>query len=193
MEKENYVRFVGKVTARSHCALLRATDSAVRDRVGRLHLVMSSQAGSMALAVSLYSYLRGVPLETDTCNFGLVSAAGLPLFCAGAKRYCTPHPRFVVGCCDVVLQPSLRIDEAGLESALRGLRLDQERLAEVLAEATGTDIARVMSDVKKETVLDPKKALEYGLVHEVRPVFFPRGISPFAVSESTDSASAGDD
>jgi len=193
MEKENYVRFVGKVTTRTRSALLRAMDSAVRERVDRLHLVMSSQAGSMGLAVSLYSYLRGAPLEINTYNFGLVGAAGLPLFCAGSKRYCTPHARFVVGCPDVMLQPNARFDEAGLESALRDLRLDQERMAEVLAEATGTDIGKVTSDVRKEIVLDPQKALKYGLVHEVRPVLFPKGTVPFAVADSADSASAGAD
>ena len=119
MEKENYVRFVGKITARSRSALLRAVDSAVRDRVDRLHLIMSSQAGSMMLAVSLYNYLRGAPVEIHTYNFGLVSGAGLPLFCAGARRLCTPHARFVVGCADVALQPNMRFDEASLESALK--------------------------------------------------------------------------
>ena len=192
MEKENYVRFVGKVTARSRSALLKALDSAVRDRVDRLHLIMSSQAGSVMLAVSLYNYLRGAPVEIHTYNFGLVSGAGLPLFCAGTKRFCTPHARFVVGCADVALQPNMRFDEASLESALSGLRLDQDRTAEVLAEATGTPIAKVMTDLKKEVVLDPTKALEYGLVHEVRSVLFPKYVVPFAVSEAADSGpSAG--
>jgi ATP-dependent protease ClpP protease subunit len=191
VEKENYVRFVGKVTARSRSALLRALDSAVRDRVDRLHLVMSSQAGSVMLAVSLYNYLRGAPVEIHTYNFGLVSAAGLPLFCAGTKRFCAPHARFVIGCADVALQPNMRFDEASLEAALSGLRLDQDRTAEVLAEATGTAISKVMADVKKEVVLDPTKALEYGLVHEVRSVLFPKYVVPFAVSEADSGPSAG--
>jgi hypothetical protein len=42
-----------------------------------------------------------------------------------------------------------------------------------------------------EVVLDPTKALKYGLVHEVRPVLFPKGIVPFAVSEADSGPSAG--
>jgi len=193
MEKENYVRFVGKVTARSRSAILRAADSAVRDRVDRLHLVMSSQAGSMMLAISLYNYLRGVPVEIHTYNFGLVGAAGLPLFCAGTRRFCTPHARFVIGCADVALQPNIRFDESSLEAALRGLRLDQDRLAEVLAEATGGDIDKVTADVRREIVLDPRKAVEYGLVHEVSSVLLPKGIVPYAVSEAVEPGSTGAD
>jgi len=191
VEKENYVRFVGKVTARSRSALLRALDSAVRDRVERLHLIMSSQAGSVMLAVSLYNYLRGAPVEIHTYNFGLVSGAGLPLFCAGTKRFCTQHARFVVGCADVALQPNMRFDEASLESVLGDLRQDRDRTAEVLAEATGTPIAKVMADIKKEVVLDPTKALEYGLVHEVRSVLFPKYVVPYAVSDADSGPSAG--
>jgi ATP-dependent protease ClpP protease subunit len=192
VDRENYVRFVGKVTARSRNALLRALDSAVRDRVDRLHLIMSSQAGSMMLAVSLYNYLRGAPLEISTYNFGLVSGAGLVLFCAGKKRYCTPHARFVVGCADVALPPGMRFDEASLESALRGLRTDQAQMAEVLSQATGTEFDKVMTNVKTETVLDPRKAIESRLVHEERPVLFPKGIVPFAVSEADAGAAGGE-
>jgi ATP-dependent Clp protease protease subunit len=192
VEKENYVRFVGKVTARSRNALLRATDSAVRDRVDLLHLMMSSQSGNVKLAVSLYNYMWGAPVEIHTYNFGLVNAAGLLVFCAGARRFCTPHARFVIGCSDVTVHPTnMRLDEAGLETALRDLRLDQARMAEVLAEATGAELSKVMADVKAEVVLDPQKALQYGLVHEVRPVLFPRGVVPYAVSETSDY-SAGD-
>jgi ATP-dependent Clp protease, protease subunit len=145
----------------------------------------------MMLAVSLYNYLRGAPVEIHTYNFGLVGGAGLPLFCAGTKRFCTPHARFVIGCADVALQPNMRFDEASLESALSGLRLDQDRMAEVLAEATGTPIAKVVADAKKEVVLDPTKAIEYGLVHEARSVLFPKYVVPFAVSEADSGPSAG--
>ena len=195
MEKENFVRFVGKVTARSRNALLKATDSAVRDRVSRLHLMMSSQGGNVELAVSLYNYMRGAPVEIHTYNFGLVSAAGFLVFCAGAKRFCTPHARFVVGCADVAVQPNTRLDEAGLEAALRGLRMDQDRMAAVLAEVTGRALSKVTADVKAEVVLDPEKALDYGLVHEIRPVLFPPGAVPYAISETGDygpSAGSGE-
>lgn len=191
VDKENYVRFVGKVTARSRGALLRAIDSAVRDRVDRLHLMLSSQGGSVTLAVSLYNYMRGAPVEIHTYNFGLVSTAGLVLFCAGSKRFCTAHARFVIGCADVSLQANQRLDEAGLENALQSLRLDQDRMAEVLAEATGTKVSKVMADVKKEVVLDPTEALQYGLVHEVRPVLFPKYVVPYAVSEAESGPSTG--
>jgi ATP-dependent Clp protease, protease subunit len=139
----------------------------------------------------LYNYLRGAPVEIHTYNFGLVSAAGLPLFCAGTKRFCAPHARFVIGCADVALQSNMRFDEASLEAALGGLRLDQDRMADVLAEATGTPIAKVMADIKKEVVLDPTKALEYGLVHEVRSVLFPKYVVPYAVSDADSGPSAG--
>jgi ATP-dependent Clp protease protease subunit len=187
VEKENFVRFVGKVTARSRNALLRALDSAVRERVDKLHLVMSASGGSVTLAASLCNYLQGVPVEIHTYNFGLVSTAGLVLFCAGSRRFCTTHARFVVGCPDVTIHPNTRLGEAGLEEALRSLRLDQERMAEVMAEATGTSITKVRADVKAEVVLDPRKAVEYGLVHEIRPVLFPKGVVPYSVSETGDS------
>jgi len=195
VEKENFVRFVGKVTSRSRNALLKATDSAVRDRVTRLHLMMSSHGGNVMLAVSLYNYMRGASVEIHTYNFGLVGAAGFLVFCAGTRRFCTPHARFVVGCADMAVPANTRLDEAGLESALRNLRMDQDRMAEVLAEVTGESPSKVMADVKAEVVLDPRKALDYGLVHEIRPVLFPPGAAPYAISESGDygpSAGSGE-
>jgi len=93
------------------------------------------------------------------------------------------------------VQPNSRLDEAGLEAALRGLRMDQDRMAAVLAEVTGRALSKVTADVKAEVVLDPEKALDYGLVHEIRPVLFPPGAVPYAISETGDygpSAGSGE-
>ena len=88
----------------------------------------------------------------------------------------------MVGCADVALQPNTRFDEVSLEAALSGLRLDQDRMAEVLAERAdksdlspasaypedpGRPVAAVLSSIERFKGKSPSDGFLYDFIREV--------------------------
>lgn len=170
---ETYLRFMAPVIPQTATALLRAIDTKVRSGVNRIHLMISSPGGSVFHGLSIYNWLRGIPVETYTYNFGSVDSIGVVLFCAGSRRFCVPHARFLIHGVSVNFVGNQQHDEKSLEEHLKGLRIDYQNIARVIADNTGKTAQSIEDAMNARTTLNPTEAQTYGLVHEVKSSLIP--------------------
>jgi ATP-dependent Clp protease protease subunit len=168
-----YVRFMAPVIPQTTAQLFQIFDQAVQMKVKRLHLMISSPGGSVFHGLSVYNFLRGVPFETHTYNFGSVDSIGVVIFCAGIRRLSVPHARFLIHGVQFNVQGNMAFDEKGLEEHLKSLKIDQENIARVIADTTGKPLHAIEADMTNRTTLNPQQAKDYGLVHEVKSELFP--------------------
>lgn len=91
--KECYIRFLAGVNHVSAEALLRVVDSKLSD-YSRIHLLLSSPGGSVAHGITLYNYLKSIPIEVFTYNIGSVDSIGVVVYCSGDRRLAVNHSRF---------------------------------------------------------------------------------------------------
>lgn len=185
--KESYIRFMGKISARTTGTLLRSLDSLIRDRVERVHLLISSPGGTVFHALSMFNFLQGAPFEVHTYNFGFVGSTSLVLYCSGARRFATPHARFLLYGVDLTLNAQTRLDEREVEQHLTGLKLDQLRIARVVAATTGKTEAQVIEDMSNHRAMASAEAKEYGLVNEIKSQLLPRGADLHVVTETPEA------
>jgi len=186
--KESYIRFMGKISARTTGVLFRSLDSMVRDRVERVHLLISSPGGTVFHALSLFNFLRGVPFEVYTYDFGFVGSTALVLYCAGSKRVASPHARFLLYGVDLMLSNQTRLSAHDLEQHTQGLKLDYLRIARVVASTTGRTEDQVLKDMNKHLALSATEAKDYGLVHDIKSELIPRGADFHVVTEIPEAA-----
>ena len=111
-----YVRFMAPVTPLSAERLLNIVDKALRDGIQKLHLLINSPGGSVSHGLAIHNFLKGIPLEICTYNFGTVDSIGVTIYCAGKTRFSVPHARFL-------LHP--------VAASVQG-HLDEARITEVL-------------------------------------------------------------
>jgi ATP-dependent protease ClpP protease subunit len=168
-----YVRFMAPVIPQTTAQLFQVFDHAIQTKVTRLHLMLSSPGGSVFHGLSTYNFLKGVPFETYTYNFGSVDSIGVVIFCAGSRRFSVPHARFLIHGVQFNFQGAASFDEKQLEEHLKGLKIDQENIARVIADTAGHPLHKVESDMNARTTLSPTQAKDYGLVHEIRSQLFP--------------------
>jgi len=133
---EFYLRFLAPVNPQSTDALFKAIDSFYSKNCERLHLLISSPGGSVFHGLSVYNFIKGAPYEVCTYNFGSVDSIGVVIFCAGSKRYCVPHARFLIHGVRLNINGNSSFDEKQLEEQLKGLRIDQQNIARVIADTT---------------------------------------------------------
>jgi ATP-dependent protease ClpP protease subunit len=68
-----------------------------------------------------------------------------------------------------------RLEEKQLEERLKGLRIDIENIAKVIAANTGKTIQEVTNAMLERTTLNPDEAKAWGLVHDIRSELFEAG------------------
>lgn len=149
--KDLYIRFLAPVTPNTTDQLFQLIDRAIRNQYQRLHLMLSSPGGSVFHGLTIYNFLRGIPLETYTYNFGSVDSIGVVVYCAGSVRFSVPHARFLI----------------------HGVRFNQRNISRVIADTAGKPATQVEQDMHNRTTLDAEQAKAYSLVHEITSFLFP--------------------
>lgn len=180
---EAAIRFLSPVTSQTANLLFRSVDLLVNKGCKKLHLLISSPGGSVFHGLSLYNYLKGIPIEVDTYNFGSVDSIGVVIYCAGLKRYTVPHSRFLIHGVKMNINGQLSVDEKQLEEFLKSLQIDQMNIAKVIADTTAKNIEQIEKDMHNRTPLNPDEAIAYGLTNEIKSDLLKADFETLIISE----------
>jgi len=171
--KEAYIRFMAPVIPQTADQLFKIIDQRIKEKVEKIHLMISSPGGSVFHGLSLYNFLKGAPIEIDTYNFGSVDSIGVVIFCSGKRRFSVPHARFLIHGVRFNINGNASFDEKQIEEHLKSLKIDQQNIARVIADTTGKPTHKIEEDMNNRTTLNPAEGKDYGLVHEIKSQLFP--------------------
>lgn len=165
---ERAIRFLAPVNNQTADQLFAAIDNLLAQGTTKIRLLLSTPGGSVFHGLSIHNYLKGLPIEIDTYNFGSVDSIGVVIFSAGRRRYTVPHSRFLIHSVKFNINGQLSMDEKQLEEYLKSLQIDQRNIAKVIADTTGKTVEAVDADMNNRTTLNPTEAQAYGIVHEIK-------------------------
>ncbi len=183
--KTTYIRFFSGVNAKTVKVLMQTVEQKFKEGAERLVIFISSPGGNVSAGVSAYNFLKGIPMEVITCNFGDAHSIAVILFCAGSKRLCVPHARFLLHGIGFNITTPTRFDERSLDERIKGLRLDRETIASIIADSTGgkKKAKDVDKDILSNTVLNSQQAIDYGLADEIKTELFPKGAEIISITD----------
>ena len=168
------IKFFAPVIDVTINALMTAIDQKMKQGVTQFIILISSPGGSVLHGLSAYNYLKGLPVTITTHNFGSVDSIGVILFCGGSKRFSVPQARFLLHGVSAGFRNE-RLEEKQLEERLKGLKIDIENIAKVIAANTGKTVQDVTDAMLERTTLNPDEARAWGLVHEIKVELFEAG------------------
>ncbi len=180
--KAVYIRFFTGVNANTIEALTKLVQDQLRKKVSRFVLLMSSPGSNVFAGLSGYNFLKGIPAKVVTHNYGSVDSVAAVLFCAGSRRLCVPHARFLLHGIGFDVTAPTRFDEKILDERIKSLRIDRQNIASVIADNIGRSLADAEKDMLEGTALNSQQALEYGLVHEIGTELFEEGARVFEIT-----------
>jgi ATP-dependent Clp protease protease subunit len=166
------IRFFAPVIDATVNALMNAVDQKMKQGIKDFILLVSSPGGSVIHGLSAYNYLKGLPVSIVTHNFGSVDSIGIVIYCAGSKRLSVPQARFLFHGVSAQFRGEQNLDEKLLEERLKGLRIDMENIAKVVAANTGKSTKDVTDAMFERITLNPEEAQSWGLVHEIKSDLF---------------------
>ncbi len=169
------IEFFAPVDDRSIKALLAAINQKMANGAQEFILLLSTPGGSVFHGLSAYNFLKGMPADIVTHNFGSVDSIGIVLMCAGKRRLSVPQARFMLHGVSAQFLQGTSLEEKQLEERLKGLRSDLENLSKIIAANSGKSMEAVMQALLDRTTLTPEEAKEWGLIHEIQSELFPAG------------------
>lgn len=158
-------------------ALHELSTNALRDRIAQiieqidfesLTIIFASEGGSTDQGISLYNFLRSLPIPIHMHAVGHVGSMAIPVFLAGHKRTCTPYSRFFFHAYDWGFegrQMSNRITEA-----LKRLESDIKISNEIVAKHTKIphkQLNKFYDDTSIPTIFTPQEAQEVSIVKKI--------------------------
>jgi len=183
-----YIKFFAPVIPETIAALMQIVDSKLKQGAKKLGLLISTPGGDVFQGLSAYNYLKGIPLEITTHNFGSADSIGVVLFCAGSRRLSVPHARFLLHGVQCNFHQPVSLEEKQLEERLKGLQIDMGNIARVIADTVKRDKELVLEDMLNRTTLYPEQAVKYGLVHDIQSELFPPDSEVISIQASPKSA-----
>jgi len=175
------IRFFAPVIDATVNALMSAVDQRMKQGAKEFIILISSPGGSVIHGLSAYNYLKGLPASITTHNFGSVDSIGIVIYCAGSRRLSVPQARFLLHGVSAQFRGEQNLDEKLLEERLKGLRIDMENIAKVIAANTGKNAKDITDAMIERTALNPEEARSWGLVHEIRSELFEAGSDVIAI------------
>jgi ATP-dependent Clp protease protease subunit len=170
-----HINYTAGVTDKSVQQLLVAVQENLRRNVSSFTILISSPGGLVRAGIAAYNYLKGIPAEVITHNYGQADSIAILLFCAGSKRYSSPNARFLIHGIGFDAQPGQRFDERLLKERLEALKNERETISKIISENSKRSLQQVQEDMFQGVVWTPEQAKDYGLVHEIREPLFERG------------------
>ena len=169
------IKFFAPVIYVTINALMDIIDQKMRLGVRNFIVLVSSPGGDVFYGLSAYNYLKGLPATIITHNFGSVDSIGVVLYCGGSKRLSVPQARFLLHSVGVDFKQNTNLEEKQLEEMLKGLKIDIENIAKVIATNTGKNVKDVADAMLERTTLNSEEAKSWGLVHEIKSELFEAG------------------
>jgi ATP-dependent protease ClpP protease subunit len=181
--KQIYIRFMAPVIPMTIDQLMGIVDRKIHEKYERLNLMISTPGGSVFHGLSVYSFLKGSPLEVHTYNFGSVDSIGIVMYCAGSRRFSVPHARFLIHGVKMNFSGPAIFDEYQIHEHLKQVQIDQKNIARVIADSTGKSTDVVEKDMHDRRTLNPSEAKDYGLVHEIKSELLPADAEFVSIGE----------
>jgi ATP-dependent protease ClpP protease subunit len=166
------IKFFAPVIDVTINALMNNIDQKMKEGVSEFTILISSPGGSVFHGLSAYNYLKGIPASITTHNFGSVDSIGIVLYCGGSRRLSVPQARFLLHGINVNISQKQGLEEKQIEEMLKGLKIDIENVARVIANNTSKKVEDVTAAMLDRTVLNPEEALKWNLVHEIKSQLF---------------------
>ena len=172
---EIYISFSSMVNPHTAQVLMGALTNAVNKGCTQIHLLLSTPGGTVAEGVTLYNFIRALPVSITTYNIGRVNSIGNVVFQAGEKRVAATSSSFMfhgVGF-DIT---NARMELTQLIEKIQGLSNDQTLISTIMVERTGLPQQEVQSLFQRMAFMKASEAVDRGIADEVRNIDLPKGV-----------------
>jgi ATP-dependent protease ClpP protease subunit len=171
--KPLFIWFSAPVDQGTTDTLMNALVNAYTQGIREVHLLISTSGGAIMNGMTLFNFLRGLPINLTTHNVGNVDSIGNVIFLAGCRRLACAHSTFMFHGVAFNTTTSASFGEQALSELLANVKSDQRRIANLIVERTQLEAEAVNAMFARAATKSAEEALACGIIHEIRDVQIP--------------------
>ncbi len=130
-----------------------------------IHLYINCPGGLVDQTLAIYDTMRFLTCDIATYSIGQAASGGAVILTAGTKgkRYALPNSKIMLH------QPWGGITGQAEDIRIQAEEIlrDKRRLNDILATHTGMSVEKIEEETERDRFLNPKEAVEWGLVDEI--------------------------
>lgn len=177
------VNFIGNVTMKKANELTSYIHKEMNNGVKNFTININSNGGETDAGISVYQYLKALPITVTTHNIGTAQSAAAIIYCSGSKRYALEHSFFMLhgnsttytgGMSLVTIESLFKLNKMRLQSFTEIFKHCANLSTEQSAQYFSSAQARYFSAIE---------AKEIGLVQEI---LAPPSLTPTLIYNITD-------
>jgi ATP-dependent protease ClpP protease subunit len=155
--------------------------SAVSDIINRekpdtIYCLFSSTGGVVDGAITLYNFLRALPVEIIMHNTGSVDSAANIIFLAADTRYASKHSSFLFHGTSQPFIANTRFTKNQIAETLSSLNVLESKMIGVMTDRTKLTTEEIKSLFSQGEPKYPDFALDKGIISEIKDPKIPPGI-----------------
>jgi ATP-dependent protease ClpP protease subunit len=165
--------FSAPIDQNSTDTLMNVLTNAYMQGIRDVHLLISTSGGGIMNGMTLFNFLRGLPINLTTHNVGNVDSIGNVIFLAGERRFACAHSTFMFHGVAWNTAASASLGEQMLSEFIANVKSDQHRISNLIVERTRLEGEAVDGMFTRAETKSADEALTCGLIHEIRDVQIP--------------------
>lgn len=155
----------GPITDASAADTVRRLLALDADSSAPIQMLISSPGGHLESGDAIHDIVRFIAAPVNMIGTGWVGSAATHLYLAAPRerRFCLPQTRFLIH------QPSGGAGGPASDISIQAREIlkARERIARVIADATGQSLDTVLADIDRDHWMSADEAVAYGLVSQV--------------------------
>jgi ATP-dependent Clp protease protease subunit len=140
-----------------------------------LYFIFSSNGGDVTSGITLYNFLRSLPVKVVMHNIGSIDSIATVIFIAGAERFAVENSSFLFHGVAVGVQQGAQFNLAAIQEIDSRLSTDQDKIAGIIASRTKMTKREMAALFKKGESKKLDFALKKGVIDKVRECKVPEG------------------
>lgn len=152
------------------CANIIATEQPTH-----LYFLLSSQGGCVVSGVTLYNFLKSLPLKVTMHNMGAIDSIATVIFLAGEERFASPHSSFLFHGVQMGFPQGAQLTLPHLLEQISRVQQDQEKISGIISSNSTLSHEEIETLFHQGGAKSCSFAHEKGIVHKICEPKIPKG------------------
>jgi ATP-dependent protease ClpP protease subunit len=166
-----YVIFEAPINGSTSQKFIATISQLVNQGATSIELLLSTPGGEVPAGLTMYNFLKSLPIPVNTYNIGNVDSIGNAVFLAGVTRKACKHSTFMFHGVGFFAQNVSFEEKNRLDSILA----DQKRIGEILQERTKISASEAGELFREARTKDANYALSVEIVSSIEDVALAQG------------------